>query len=78
LLIDDIGWVTLGGGGVAFALMAIAASIAALRSGVIPTWLGWLSAVVGLAAAATIASVGIFAWIAWILVASVLLLVHRA
>ncbi len=78
LLIDDIGWTILGGGGVAFALMALAASIAALKSRAVPTWLGWLSAIVGLAAAATIAFVGIFAWIAWILVASILLLVRRS
>jgi hypothetical protein len=78
LLIDDIGWVVLGGAGVAFALMAVAASVTALRSGVVPTWLGWLGAIAGLAAAATIAFVGIFAWIAWILVASLLLLVRRA
>jgi len=78
LLIDDIGWVTLGGGGIGFALMAVAASIAALRSGVVPTWLGWLGAIVGLASAATIAFFGIFAWIAWILVTSILLLVRRA
>lgn len=78
LLIDDISWFALGGGGIAFALMAVAASIAALRSGAVPNWLGWLGAVVGLASAATIAFVGIFAWIAWILVTSILLLVRRA
>jgi nitrate reductase NapE component len=43
-----------------------------------PTWLGWLSLVVGAAAAATVAFVGIFAWLAWILVGSVLPLVRRA
>ncbi|MDH4340913.1 MAG: hypothetical protein OEW52_12615 [Thermoleophilia bacterium] len=78
LTIDDIGWVILGGAGVAFALMAIAASIAALKSRTVPTWLGWLGAIVGLAAAATVMFFGIFAWIAWILVASILLLVRRA
>lgn len=77
LLIDDLGWFALAGGGIAFALMASAASVAALRSGAVPTWLGWLGAVVGLASAATLAFVGIFAWIAWILVASILLLVRR-
>lgn len=78
LLIDDIGWVTLGGAGVSFALMAVAASIAALKSRALPTWLGWLSLLVGLAAAATITFFGIFAWMAWILVASILLLARPA
>jgi hypothetical protein len=78
LTIDDVGWVALGGAGVAFALMAAAASIAALRARAVPTWLGWASLIVGVAAAATITFVGLFAWIAWILVASVLLLVRRA
>lgn len=78
LAIDDIGWVTLGGAGVAFALMAVAASIAALESRAIPTWLGWVSLLVGLAAAATITFFGIFAWLAWILVASILFLARPA
>jgi len=78
LLIDDLGWVLLGGAGVAFAVMAVAASVAALRSAVVPAWLGWIGAVVGLAAAATILFVGILAWLAWTLLVSVLLLVRRA
>jgi hypothetical protein len=43
-----------------------------------PTWLGRLSLVVGAAAAATAAFVGIFASPAWILVGSVRLLARRA
>jgi hypothetical protein len=74
LLIDDIGWVTLGGAGVGAALMAIAASVAALRAGAVPAWLGWLGAIAGLLSAATVAFFGIFAWMAWILVASILML----
>jgi nitrate reductase NapE component len=58
--------------------MAVAASVAALRARAVPTWVGWLSLVVGAAAVATVAFVGIFAWLAWLLVVSVLLLVRRA
>jgi hypothetical protein len=76
LLIDDFGWVTLGGAGVCFALMAIAFSVASLRSAVVPGWLGWLGAFVGLLAAGTIVFFGIFAWLAWLLVVSILLLVR--
>lgn len=78
LTIDDIGWVVFGGAGVAFALMAVAASIAALKSRAVPTWLGWLGAIVGLLSAATITFFGMFAWMAWILVASLLFLARRA
>lgn len=78
LTIDDVGWFSLGGAGLSFAVMAVAASIAGLRARALPTWLGWVSLILGVAAAATIAFFGIFAWLAWILVASVLLLVRRA
>jgi hypothetical protein len=78
LTIDDIGWFSLGGAGISFALMAVAASVAALRARAVPTWVGWLSLVVGAAAVATVAFVGIFAWLAWLLAVSVLLLVRRA
>jgi hypothetical protein len=78
LTIDDIGWFALGGAGISFAVMAVAASIAALRARAVPTWLGWVSLALGVAAAATIAFFGIFAWLAWILGVSLLLLVRRA
>jgi hypothetical protein len=78
LTIDDVGWFSLGGAGIAFALMAVAASVAALRARVVPTWLGWVSLILGVLAAATIAFFGIFAWLAWILGVSLLLLVRRA
>lgn len=78
LLIDDIGWVTLGGAGICFAVMALAASVAALRAGAVPTWLGWLGAIVGVLSAATIVFFGLFAWLLWLLVVSILMLVRRA
>jgi hypothetical protein len=78
LTIDDIGWFTHGGAGISFALTAVAASTALLRARTVPSWLDWLSLVIGAAAAATVAFVGIFAWLAWILVCSVPLLVRRA
>lgn len=78
ITISSVGWMVLAGAGVAFALMALAASIAALKSRAVPTWLGWLGAIVGLLSAATITFFGIFAWMAWILVASCLFLLRRA
>ena len=76
LTIDDIGWVTLGAAGVAAGLMAIAASLAALRLRAVPAWAAWLGVALGVVALATIAFVGIFAWLAWILIVSIGLLVR--
>lgn len=78
LMMDDFGWVMLGAAGIAAGVMAIAASLVALRSRSVPAWLGWLGVVAGVASFATIAFLGIFAWLAWILVASIGLLVRKA
>jgi hypothetical protein len=76
LTFDDAAWVTLAAGGIAAALMAVPASLAAIRGGV-PTWLGWLGVVAGIVSLGTIFFVGMIAWMAWILVASIVLLVAR-
>ena len=73
---DDAAWVTFGAAGVGAALMAVPASLAAIRGGV-SKWLGWLGVLAGLASLATIVFVGMLAWMAWILVASIVLLVAR-
>ena len=73
---DDIGWFVFGAAGVAAAVMAVPASLAAIRAGV-PAWLGWLGVVVGIASIGTVAFLGMFAWMSWIAVASILLLVPR-
>ena len=75
LAFDDVGWVLLGTAGVAAGVMIIGASLAALRLGWGPRWLGIVSLLLGVASFATIAFVGMFAWIAWLIVAGVLLLV---
>ena len=77
LNVDDIGWVSLGGAGVAAGLMAIAASLGAMRTHSAPTWAGVIGIILGVASVATIAFVGIFAWLAWILLASVAMLIRR-
>ena len=77
LAIDDIGWFLFGAAGIGAALIAIPASLAALRGGAVPTWLGWLGVVVGVASLATVAFFGMFAWMAWIAVASIAMLIGR-
>jgi hypothetical protein len=76
LLLDDFGWVIIGTGGVAMGVMIIGASLAALQLGWVPKWLGWLSVAFGVLAFASVAAVGLFAWLAWLIVAGVLMLVR--
>ena len=75
LAIDDVGWVLLGGSGIGAGLMIIAASLVALRARSVPAWAGWVGVALGVIALATIAFVGIFAWLAWLLIASVGMLI---
>ena len=74
--IDDIAWFLLGGAGIGVAIMAVPASLAAMRAG-LPAWLGWLGVVAGIASLATVAFFGIFAWMAWIAGASIVMLAAR-
>jgi hypothetical protein len=76
LMIDDVGWFLFGTAGVGAALMAIPASLAALRAG-IPAWLGWLGVLAGALSLLTLMFFGMFAWMAWIAGASIVLLVSN-
>ena len=76
LTFDDAAWVTLAAAGVGATLMAIPASLAAIRGGV-PKWLGWLGILAGIVSLATFVVVGMIAWALWILGASIVLLVAR-
>jgi hypothetical protein len=73
LTVDDFGWFLFGAAGVGAALMAVPASLAALRSASVPAWLGWLGVALGVASLATVAFFGMIAWLLWIAGASLLL-----
>ncbi len=77
LAFDDVGWFAFGAAGVGAAVLAVAASLAAMRGG-LPAWLGWLGVLAGIASLATVAFLGMFAWLAWIAVASLVMLVARS
>ena len=77
LAVDDVGWFVLAAAGVGAAVLAVAASVAAMRGG-LPAWLGWLGVLAGIASLATVAFLGMFAWLAWIAVASIVMLVARS
>jgi hypothetical protein len=53
--------------------MILAASIAFIRSGVVPKWAGWVGVVVAVAALATAAFVTAFVWLLWILIVALVL-----
>ena len=77
LTIDEIGWWLLGGAGIGAAVMAVPASLAALRGRLVPSWLGWLGVVLGVCSLATVAFFGMFAWLAWLAIASIAMLLAR-
>jgi hypothetical protein len=77
LAVDEVGWFVLAAAGVGAAVLAVAASVAAMRGG-LPAWLGWLGVLAGIASLATVAFLGMFAWLAWIAVASIVMLVTRS
>ena len=57
--------------------MAIAASLGALRTRAVPAWAAWLGIVLGVAAFGTVTFLGLFAWLAWIVLASLVMLFGR-
>jgi hypothetical protein len=77
LAFDDAGWVLLGMAGISIGVMIVAVSLAALDLGLVPTWAGWLSVLLGVVSLATIVAVGIFAWALWLIAAGIFLLLGR-
>ena len=68
---DDAGWVLAAAGGAGLAAMIIASSLAALRARAVPSWLGWISVVVGILSLALIAFIPWFLVLIWVLVVSI-------
>ncbi len=69
----DAGYIIHATGGVGLSVMILAASIAFIRSGVVPKWAGWLGVVVGVAALASVAFIPMIVWLAWILIVALIL-----
>jgi hypothetical protein len=76
LLLDDFGWILLGIGGVGIGVAIVAVSIAALRDRWVPSWVAWVSLALGVLAFLSVMGVGLFAYVGWLLVAGLLLLVR--
>jgi hypothetical protein len=57
--------------------MILAVSIAPIRERSVPTWVGIVSLLLGVLSFATVAAVGLFAWLLWLIGAALLMLFGR-
>jgi hypothetical protein len=73
---DDAGWVIHAAGGVGIGALIIATSIAAMRAGRIPGWLGVVSIIAGVISLALIIFFPIFLMLLWVLVTSIAMFIR--
>jgi hypothetical protein len=72
---DNAGYITIVGGTMIASILVLSASTAALRTGVLPAWLGWVGLVVAVAMLFSIFLVPILVFLAWVLVVSLVMVV---
>lgn len=77
-LFEDAGLLVLASGAIAAMLLVVAVSLAALRHGVLPRWLGWAGFALAAVFPLAIAFVGFLALFLWVLLVSSVLAVRRA
>lgn len=74
-MLSDAGYFLLVGGVMVASILVLSASTAALRTGILPGWLGWIGLVVAVAMFFAIFFVPILVFVAWVLVVSLVMLV---
>jgi hypothetical protein len=74
-LFSNAGYFLLVGGVMVASILVLSASTAALRTGVLPAWLGWIGLVVAVAMLFAVFFVPILVFVAWVLVVSLVMLV---
>jgi hypothetical protein len=74
-MFNDAGYLLLVGGVMVAAIMVLSASTAALRTGILPAWLGWVGLIVAVAMLFAVIFVPILVFVAWVLVVSLVMLV---
>lgn len=74
-MFSDAGYLLLVAGVMVAAIMVLAASTAALRTGILPAWLGWVGLVVAVAMLFAVVFVPILVFVAWVLVVSLVMVV---
>jgi hypothetical protein len=74
-MFNDAGYLLLVGGVMVAAIMVLSASTAALRTGVLPAWLGWIGLLVAVAMLFAVTFLPILVFVGWVLVVSLVMLV---
>lgn len=77
-LVSDTSYLLLVGSMMVTAILIAATSVLAIRTAVLPTWLGWVGLVVALAQLVGIFFFPLFALWAWVLIVSIALIVRPA
>jgi hypothetical protein len=76
-LLEDAGLLLLASGAIAAILFVVVASIAAVRYGILPRWLGWAGFAVAAVLPLAIGFIGFLALFLWVLVVSVVMVAGR-
>lgn len=74
-MFDAAGYLTIVAGMMIASVLVLSASTAALRTGVLPAWLGWAGLIIAVAMLFSIFFVPILAFLAWVLAVSLVLTV---
>ena len=74
-MFNNAGYLTLVAGVMVASILVLSASTAALRTGILPSWLGWIGLVVAVIMLFAIFFIPILVFVAWVLVVSLLMIV---
>jgi hypothetical protein len=74
---EDVGFLLFVSGALAGILLVVAVSLAALRYGLLPRWLGWTGFAVAVLLPTAIGFLGFLIFLAWMLAVSVTLATRR-
>jgi magnesium-transporting ATPase (P-type) len=74
-MFNDAGYLLLVASVMVAAILVLSASTAALRTGILPAWLGWIGLVVAVAMLFAVIFIPILVFVGWVLVVSLVMLV---
>jgi hypothetical protein len=74
-IFSDAGYFVLVAGGMIASIVVLATSMAALRTGVLPSWLGWIGLVVAVVMLFSVFFVPLLVFLAWVLAVSLVMVV---
>jgi hypothetical protein len=74
-IFSDAGYFVLVAGGMIASIVVLATSMAALRTGVLPSWLGWVGLIVAVVMLFSVFFVPLLVFLAWVLAVSLVMVV---